>query len=818
MKLYSNKYNAIILSLCVVFAACSDEIIDPNNPNAGKSPIELYGSSGGEVMPFTRAEIIDGNGKVTAFEKNTRLTLLMVSKDAATTPTADKYALTYGLAIGSGKAPGASDAPATSSISFATTKTADKQVYTDPTNVNPEADTPIPTSEADGSMRFWDDAHGRTSKLSIYGFAVNNTILPLGAPWNQKVNGEANNANFGWKALPNDYNYTIGREDGSSTAKWKVGDQRNNANYNSQSFKSLLYKDDISYSNNISGTNQMQFGKQTTGKFDSGVLTFNRAMSMLSFKVTVGGGFDATKADNFKFETGTNIALKGFNKEGYLDIKEGKWKEESIGTDAIYHGKTGYSWNKIANVTEGKTINQIDDHTYYLLALVIPGTDIKNSTEAEAVTMIIDGNEYKISMKQLYDAIIANKSTWKSGWTDKDVFDKLDTETEYVRLKPGINYEFSFTIGKTAIDKISAQLVDWTNVVAQEFSPKNTYITLDLKNNEGTLLNEDTPVFDLYRSTATSPTIDSQFKDWNWEKGYNESAELTHKTGSLYETKWYWPNNKTFYHLRTVNKGAHINTGTSIDNEYVSIFSGPINDTYTAVTTDISSNYKDGKYNDFKWGAPFKKQLNNQDYTITYSPETGFCNNATKENGQIYYAIGPTESTINFTQFHMMSNIYVHLVTTESTDPNHIDLSTITFVKLYNFAQDAKLYVGNGLVTGYSTYCTAGEEMTHHTSHVDVTGTPGYEYSFRVVPQSVSAVNDNKKSIVITTEAGNLFTIDDLSQIKIKDETGNYIDPWQPGKSYFYTFKLTKKGIDPIQVTEVDWKNVEANPEDVQIQ
>lgn len=762
-------------------------------------------------MPLTRAEIIDGNGKVTAFEKNTRLTLLMVSNDAATTPT--KYALTYGLAIGSGKAPGASDAPATSSISFATTKTVEKQAYTDPTGTVLETEATI--ADGDGSMRYWDDAHGRTSQLSIYGFAVNNTILPLGAPWNQKVNGEANNANLGWKTLPNDYKYTIGGESGSNTVKWKVGDQRNSADYKSQSFKSLLYKDDISYSNNISGSGQMKFNN-TTGKFDSGVLTFHRAMAMLSFKVKIGGGFDNTKADNFKFENG-NIALKGFNKEGYLDIKTGEWKEVSVGTDATYNSKSGYSWNKIANVTEGKTIDQIDDHTYYLLALVIPGTDIKNSTETEAVTMIIDGNEYKISMKQLYDAIIANKSSWKSGWTDKDVFDKLDTETEYFRLKPGINYEFSFTIGKTAIDKITAQLVDWTNVVAQETSPKNTYITLDLKDNEGTLLNDATPVFDLYRSTATSSTIDSQYKNWNWEKGYNESAELTHKTGSLYETKWYWPNNKTFYHLRTVNKGAHINTGTSIDNEYVSIFSGPINDTYTAVTADISSNYKDGKYNDFKWGAPFKQKLNNEDYTITYSPETGFSNNATKENGQIYYAIGPTESTINFTQFHVMSNIYVHLTTTDPTDPNYIDLSKITSLKLYNFAQDAKLYVGNGLVTGYGTYCTAGEEMTKHDPHVEVTGTPGYEYSFRVVPQTVSEVNSNKKSIVITTEAGNLFTIEDLSQIRVTDVNGNYIDPWQPGKSYFYTFKLTKKGIDPIQVTEVDWKNVEANPEDVQI-
>lgn len=782
-------HTSLMVSLCALFTACSDTDLSSgaSTSDDGKTPIELRGSTAGDVMPLSRADIIDGNGKITAFEKNTRLTLLMISKDAATSPTADKYALTYALALGSGKAPGDSDAPEASNISFATTKTVDKQVYTDPTNINPEADTSIPSAEGDGSVRYWDDAHGRTSQLSIYGFAVNNTILPLGAPWNQKINGEANNANLGWKTLPNDYKYTIGGESGSNTVKWKVGDQRNGADYKSQSFKSLLYKDDISYSNNISypdgGTDaRMKFGIKTTGKFDDGKLTFHRAMSMLSFKVTIGGGFDNTKADNFRFENG-NIALKGFNKEGYLDIKEGEWKEVSMGADATYNNKTGYSWNKIANVTEGKTIDQISDHTYHLLALVIPGTDIKNSTETEAVSMIIDGNEYKISMKQLYDAIIANSSSWKTDWTEKDVFDKLDSETEYVRLKPGINYEFTFVVGKTAIDKIQAQIVDWETVTGAA-SPDNAHdLTVSMETQAGG--SQTPPASRLFKSATTAANLTGV------EKGYSNTSgdyfDLSSGT-SVQNTGWYWPNNQTYYHLRTISPRNALTVDGSTSDNYITIIGGAVNNTT----------------NDYVWGAPLieKHASGATSHPIVYNESKGY-------EDYLYPAIGPTKNNIHITQFHMMSDLEIKLLTTSGADA--VTLTGAT-VELINYANQAKLMVGKGIVNGWSDIKTTAQAMT--------TITDGSDYTWRTVPQSLSRGNaaTDKVGLKVTLTDGNVYEIKDLSTLPVTiGSTSTTIPRWEPGKKYVYNLTLKKSAIDNITATIVDWETVEANYDDVKI-
>lgn len=796
-----NKYTTLLLSLCAAFTACSDnEVLPENTPTTGgeevaKTPIELKVGEEDTDAPTTRAAIIDGKGKVTAFEKHTRLTLLMVSEDKA--ETSPKYAVTYGLAIGNGlPATDPANVDTKSKISFATTKTADTQQYTNPANQQEDSKT---IADGDGSMRYWDDAHARTSQLSIYGFCVNGTILPSGAPWKQMINSIVNTEGTNFQNVPNasdpDYglDFKIGGESNGARVKWKVGQQSGSANYTYQSFLSLLYKDDICYSNNIANYNtdgtdetkdkRMKFDNQETKKFDSGVLEFHRAMSMISFKIEPGAGFDENSSSNFNFVNG-NIALKGFYKEGLLDIKKGAWDPTSLakGVDATYAGVTGYSWNSIANVTEGKTINVADDHTYYLLSLMIPGTDLNDESVTDAVTFNIDGNVYKLSMKALYDAIIANRTNWNSALslTESDIFDK-NSSGNYSCLKAGINYEFTFRVGKTAIDKIQAKVVDWVTVAATA-TPDNAHpLTINME----TLAGTETPVESyLYKSATNAEGLTDV------EKGYSNSDrfQLAGNT-NVQNTGWYWPSNSTYYHFRTISPQLDLTQDGTTNDNYLTMVSG-------AVNTE----------KDYVWGAPLKEEHTAPvtNHVINYDAENGY-------KDYLYPAIGPTKDNIHITQLHMMSDLEINLQTT--TDAATVTLAGAT-VSLVNYASTANLMIGTGLVVPNSSSITTTDAITKIT---DVT-----KYTWRNVPQPLSRGDAaaDKVGLKITLTDGNIYEIKDLSNltVAITGSTDTKIQSWEPGKKYVYTLTLKKSAIDNIKATVVDWETVEATYDNVVIQ
>lgn len=782
-QLYINLFT---ISSVLALSACTEEVVyvvqAPNTPEPlQKTPIELSASSYNGVgeESLTRASIIDGNGKVTAFEKHTRLSLIMVSEDATTpSPANPKYTVTYGLAIGSGKAPTASDAEGTkSNISFDSKRTVDKQEYKDPTGVVLDAEKPI--SHADGSWRYWDDAHARTSQISVYGFAVNNTILPCGAPWSQTINGKENTANNGWENFSS-IDYKIG----GSNIPWTIGDQTSSNNYQRQTFLSLLYKDDVCYSNNICETKKLKFNTSDPDadnyrKFDKGELEFHHAMSMLSFKIVPDDSFDVNSSSNFNFKSETNIALKGFNKKGYLNIKDGKWEYVEVGNDATYNGQYGYSWNKIGSVTGNQTINQITDHTYYLLSFVIPGTDIKNSSIADAVTFILDGNEYKLSMSQLYNALVANSSNVPS-----NIFDQKDGSGDYVCLKAGINYEFTFTVGKTKIEAVTAKLVDWKTVTA-EASPENAHdLTVSMEQYAGGSNNP--PASYLYKSAVSSSTVDGS------EKGYQNSDRFSLQEGtSVQNTGWYWPSNSTYYHFRTIAPQEDLTTIGDSEDNYLTMTGGAV-----------------ASAKDYVWGAPLKESDSHSGTTaethpIVYDQTKGY-------KDYLYPAIGPTKSTIHITQFHMMSDLEFNLLTTTSEDM--VDLTNAT-VTLKSYANTANLMIGTGLVTGHGNII--GEQNLTIV-------TAGEKYSWRVVPQSLTRTDTNagKVGLCITTADGNVYDIPDLSALKVtKDDSPNqYIKTWLPGTKYIYKMTLKKTGIDNISATIVDWKEVVAGNDDIKIQ
>lgn len=840
---------ALTTALIMPLSSCKETIIyvTPDDvPNDDiKTPIELSASNVQEIGgTHTRAAIIDGNGKITAFEKNTRLSLLMVSEDATTsTPAASKYTVTYGLAIGSNKAPSANDADGTkSNISFETTKTVTEQTYTDPTGTALDQTKSI--ADGDGSWRYWDDAHARTSQISVYGFAVNNTILPCGAPWSQKINGKVNTAKNGWETYTT-IDYTVGAEgDGGSKIKWKIGDQTKANGYNVQSYLSLLYKDDLCYSNNLAdytsagGSDaRLKYHAENTPKFDRGELMFHHAMSILSFKVKLGDGFDPNSSDNFNFKEGTNIALKGFNKEGYLNIKEGKWDKGSIdvGSDATFNGNTGYSWWKIGNITEGKTINQIDDHTYYLMAMVIPGTDIKNSTISDAVTFIIDNNEYKISMKQLYDALIANKSNWRmkhnstERLTESDVFDKEAGESEYVRLKSGMNYEFTFTVGKTKINAIKAQLADWEMVEAEPISPKVNTVSVSTSVINDHFDSKDYG-FDLYRLPyiSTADAIDMSIKNYSWTGRYTDKATLTGPTDNVWGTNWYFESNKHFYHFRAVSPKAVDPVATTVQTG-----SSPADDYLNLVSASITTS-PEATYNDVLWGAPFsgpKGADNKYSYDLSSNGFDG------KTTHQIHEGIPTTESTINLLLFHMMSEVTFNVTTTTGAEKVLLQTTTgepavtkNTKVELINYCTEGTVLMGNGLVkvkdsSKSSESSTAGITLDTYTAEAGDPVSPAKSvFRYGAVPQSLAGVvlrittpDDNRYEVNLANVLSTSVTTNNLENPYPTSGEKYQVNSWYPGVKYTYNFILKKTGIEKIIATVVDWENITADDEPVQI-
>ena len=798
MKL-NNKHISLLLSLCALSACSEDDVIkdEPIIPDSEKSPIEL--SVGGVDTPASAtravgAVITDGTNKTMQnFDVNTKIFMVIRSERDATTHDGYEYKgnrLNTLYTVCRGEVTAGSSAV---------------------------------TFTSDNQQHYWDDAHARSSILSIWAYAQK------GESWKDCYFQEISN-NTGEKI---DNAYTHKYETGNGYIPWQTTEiypaiREWNAmlnGYTAQTAQTvrcqdLLFSNNLTYNSEKSwADNRLKFNFETHLFPNPNDMKFYHAMSKITIQIKAGDGFKADGTDFVLANSKSIDHLAGFNTKGLFNIKDGEFQ-------MIHERKTITSIPKISEKT-GKT-----DPNYVLEALAVPNIHqflkghsqedegsrfVENSTDV-MIQFTIDGNTYKIKSGALYNAL---KNLTEGELTNQ--IHKFTDNGNYIPMEGGKNYVFTFTVGKEKIKSISATLADWVNVTAEEQFPSNAYVNLSLKTDEGTAVNSTDPQVDLYRAAdPTTYTDGDNYNDWTqygWETGYTVTGAkgtLTQtSTTSVYNAtdatsteQWYWPNNKTFYHFRTINKGLTVTYGT---NDVVSLYSGPINDTYSA--TNISTAFADGKFNDYIWGAPFKSTAPT---ATVYSPTYGFCNNATKADGQLYKGIGSTKDNILLIQHHMMSNIYVDLETTTGTD--QVTLSGAT-VKLVRYAKEAKLQMGNGLVTNYSNYDNgSGTEMISDV-HAAETGIPAYDYSYRVVPQSLTNTSngaDTKVGMVITASDGNVYIIEDLS--KIKEAGNNEITEWFPGKKYYYKFVLKKTGITNLEATIVDWEKVEAQDETVVIQ
>ena len=557
--------------------------------------------------------------------------------------------------------------------------------------------------------RFWEDSYSRNSQLSVYaacvpGYyldaSVNEGVTPAGTPdavtWTVGGSAEYDNT---WKA-----------DAGSTTLAWPL--RSASAGRQTGVFPA---GQDLCFSNNVSGDARVTFDN-TLKKFGSGTLIFNHALSKITFRIRMGEGFQSQDPFAFSNED-ENIVLKGCILGGVFDIEAGAFTSLSEASDLTELSDRG---------AEGEFRHVLD-------ALAVPGTTLDDDT-VDGLHFTIDNNLYHLKKSMLMDAL-----------SGKLLADGVTPALDEGKLRPGVHYIFDMTVGKKKMDSFTASVVDWDSVEADETVPTNARIVLSLKDSGGYLSGDQ---FDLYRSANVAPAIDDAFESYAWETGYSEKASMTETAAAgVYETTWYWPNNKTFYHFRAVMpKDTPIVTDAA-DGDYLALTGGEV-------------------LEDICWGAPINQA-----------------------DGSVFKAIGPTEDVISMTLFHRMSDVTITLTTTDGADKVTLDGALLELNGIY---PAGKVRVGSG---------EAEVEGTAGTVSNAVSAANELPWNHFFVPQDLSDV-----VLTITTTDFDQYKVV-MKDVKVGSKK---IARWEPGVKYEYTFKLTKAGIKEMNASLTDWKTVTA--------
>ena len=637
-----------------------------------------------------------------------------------------------------------------------------------------KSDVSFSTIEApsDENVRYWDDAYGRSAQLSVFAVAVpgkgntlknNNTTL---------TNLLAGGSTWSNSAL-------------SEEIAWAVSADQSGAD--------VIANEDLTYSNNISATGEggaksynytssaydtandgcLQFRlkdgnmQDGPGKFDQGNLKFNHALSRITVNLVKGTGYGE---GSFSFAEGTNVKVLGVPTTGTLNIENGTWTTSD---------KTGISKMYTAETTTNAACT--------LQAQILPTYTFTKGSDTNVLEFIIDDNKYFVTQDMMLDALNSGQNTTESSLT----------------MEKGKNYVFTITVGKSKIINVTAKLEPWINVEAANQNMDNSHISLTLFNNaSGTAATK----FDLYRLNDESDEINTGVSNSKkWGGNYTDKASLTAGSNNVWTTAWFFENNKSFYHFRTVNEGTTIK-GTT-DNAV---------DDYFVITSGAQADH------DYHWGAPF---LTSTTSPIKYSKTDGYA-------ATLSPAIGATNSTINMTELHMMSNINVVLRTTKTSNAVALeDNGNQCEVSLTYFYANGQVKMGNGLVTttdDLTTSATFTAPTTGIDDDTDATYKKTGAFTFAVVPQALTRATgdnlyvgitiktpDNNQYYVVKSLAEIIATTNGGSQNQSKD---GKVDFWYPNHNYTYTFTLTKAGISNVTCTVEKWVNVTADNKDISLE
>ena len=435
-----------------------------------------------------------------------------------------------------------------------------------------------------------------------------------------------------------------------------------------------------------------------------------------------------------------------------------------------------------SGVTKMYTTETTDNAACTLVAQILPVFTIYQGKDDNILEFIIDDNKYFVTHDMMYNSLASGSVTGK------------------LALENGHNYVFNITVGKSKIINVTATLEPWIDVTAADQTMDNSHITLDLFESNGTASSN----FDLYRLNDQSAQINTGAStDKNWAGNYTEKATLNDAGSGKWETSWFFENNKSFYHFRIVNKDTEIKGSDSSVDDYFEITSGA----------------QDG--HDYHWGAPFIKTTTSP---IQYDKANGYTDFLSP-------AIGATNSTINLTELHMMSNINVVLRTTKTSNAVELEVNTDQCeVSLTHFYANGQVKIGNGLVstTGDLTDAAAFTKPAAGIDATDATYKKIGAFTFAAVPQTLVRNSGSELYVGITIKTpdnNQYYVVKKLSEIKATANGGSQnqvtdskIDFWYPNHSYTYTFTLTKAGIDDVTCTVSDWVTVTADNQNISLE
>lgn len=774
--IYSLAFATIILSAI----SCSDnEIIDNPIPDSQKEMISFSLSDGASQ---TRAGFTGADTKI----------VMRIQSSDRTDASNVKYTRTCALA----EKDNTNSAESYSTVSF----NFDSNNYT----------------------RYWDDAHGRKSLLSVYAIAVPNKnaegVLPIntlkeGITGSETGNWGSNNDNtLTWNVEQDQTIDNIANKDlvySNNISKYidenslgKNGIYRwdySSGNYKPDNTGAATHENGqmLFYQNGVA-TNVAP--TEAAGHFDRGHMVFNHALSRITVKLSEGTGFNSSSTTDFQFASGTNIKLLSVPYSGTFNVATGQWNT----------GATTGTINTIAKTTTS------DDATGTYMAQILPGYIFASGNSTNVMELTIDNNTYYITQDLLFDALKANSNT-----------NGLNPSASEYTMEMGKNYNFSITINKKGIEEITATLLKWSDITAGESSINNGHITISTydASSAGTPCND----LHLYRNAQVLDNIvtnDSYTADQyqaNYKDGSDYYCSPTSLGSNKLKTSWYFEDNKTAYHIRSINSKAYGTDGNNVQNPTTG-------NQYTFFEMLNGSQ----SVNDYHWGAPMNNPTDNK---FKYDEEDGY-------KSHLYKGITAINDgqTINITELHMMSNINVVLKT--STGSDAVALRTGTSESDYNYAKveltrlynKAQVDMGIGLVTPSNV--VNNEEMTPPTTYFvqensaeKISETQAFTWA--VVPQPLwrgstesEKTEDNYVGITITTPDNNqYYIIKNLSEIKASSvgTSGNQtqnekIIRWYPNHSYTYTITITKKGIEAITCTLVNWSEVIAADKDIDLE
>ena len=777
------RYIPALLAVAALgLSACSTEELPDNGGNSnGKTAIEFAMSNTGGIGMSLDSRAAASDASRAGFGAATRIVMRIGSEST------DGGSLKY----------------------TRTTATASAQVS------EGTADYSTVTFAQGTEMRYWDDAHGRKSQLSVYAVAIpdknSGTLLPENK---LSIGTLGENSKWASESTPD------------NTIAWEVSAD--------QSAAGTVSNQDLCYSNNIqnggeNGVYRWSFTepqgypsfpgvdnisrlgdgvmKYTTpspsepGKFDRGHMIFRHALSRITVKLTAGDGYDPSTAfvvdhvqiNKIRLADGTNTKL---------NLVDGTW--------------SGYTTGQKITKMEEATPQTGAAHHREFVAQTIPGDEIDQNSTENRLELVVDNNIYYITDKMLFTAFSTSATDDISG-------DKLT-------LRQGRNYEINVTVSKKKIDNITASIIPWATVTSSNMDVNNAYIQLDLYTPSGTAINgtysSNPPL--LFRLDDPSPNFifrDDQWKHYKWYTKYDKYNSLTWDgTNSRWTTNLFFETNYASYHFRMTNEKTdnkiHLGPGSS----------GPFGE---ADYFDIDTSDED-----IWWGAPMRSGANlvydfANDSQDTSAPKGGY-------SSSLHWGIAATESPIKFTMLHIKSQIDVVLKTT--TGPDAVKLYDETKsgddryakVKVVRAFNNGNVELGRGMV---KTSDSAGEYVmklpTYNSRISDYFATANEAtnayWSYYVPQELVRNSGANAEDFVgieITTPDGNVYKINRLSEIEassVGSEAGqgqtarDNITRWLPNHHYTYTFNLTKTGVTAT-ATVTKWNEVTADKEDVSIE